>query len=689
MPGLSPRQSYRVTANTVVYWVLVGTVAFFVKPFIPPLVNQRLASSKAGYVRQASGQLIEWQEMSPAVFERSRETGKPVFVAIGTEWSDISSDLDKRVFSSGDVSERLNRDFIPVRVDAQMYRAWSSCFLQLTRAEQGWETHSQLLFLSGGGRILKVVDVSSAVGRLDDIRFIAILDEVRYPKPSTESDSAEVQQRRENQSLDEGFEQAVADPDSYRDGLLAALVPDRPGLGSGPNQLLPSRDFAFLIGAGQQQAVQAQVDSLMRTPAFSWLDGVFFRSARDDQWRRVSLSVSAARNADMLEVLGALTKGKPGSPDRRIADQIFESLLDRFVSDGKFYAASYTDIGPDQRSARYSLSYSRARRVFGQDAGHAADLFGLDPGRNPLMLPFAGTWPIPSSKSGPFLALVDRMRAAEQSTPATMAGESNLDVGSRVASALLRYAASTGQQDQLDRALAASDRLQAALVNDSDVVHSFNSVPGTTYLGDFTNFAELELTRFRLFGDVASLESGRKVLDSAWNRYTSNVPGVVFNAKFSAYGDVAENWTLPKLVDDDLPSTCAQMAYLLRAYASLEPNTAVRSTMRERADQIVRAMAPAAAKISRQLGTFYLAALWAQADTAVFTVGPDSVRTARLWDPLATLAWTYPAVASVRPDIQARGPGIYVETNGSVVGPLTVGQVQSRLAQRQSSVDAP
>lgn len=700
MPGQTPRQSYRATTNTVVYWVAAGLVVFIVRPFIPPVVNDRLANSSSGYVRQASGQRVEWQEVSPDVFEQSRATGKPIVLTIGTEWSDVSQALDNKVFASGDVAERLNRYFIPVRLDAQMYRAWSSCFLQLVRAQQGWEPHNQLLFLSGSGQILRYVDFPLS-SPLDDLQFIAILDELRFPKSSTR-DQSEQLQKSEHQTLVEGFEQAVPEPDKYRDELIKHLSDSTPGFSAGRDQILPARDYVFLTAAGETEAVRKQIYQLLSLPSYSWLDGGFFRSAQGVNWRRVSLSMSAARNADMLETLATLTRYRPGSLDRKIADRLFNSLLENFVADGKCYAALYSRLDPTRRSARYSVSFTRARKLFGDGAGRASQVLGLDANTNPLLVPHLKTWPVSEEAYAEFMGKIDTLRQDPGLAPPNFAGESSLDVGTRVVTALLRYAALVGRDDLLDKALAASEDLQSVQFGLSDVKHSFVPSHNSVYLGDYLNFAEMELTRFAIFGDIRSLEVGRRVLDRALSEYQSNDKmepgddasspaqdkrGVINNANFPEFGDLGLSWRSPKLVDDDLPATCAQMSMLLRAYASLESDAGVRKDMRDRSSQILLTMAPAASKITQQVGTFNLAALFAEADTTVFVVGPGAVQLAKGADWLSDLGWRFPLLGQLRPDIQAKGPGFYIEARGKLEGPLTREAVEQRLTSSRLLVE--
>lgn len=684
MPYQGRRQTYRATSSTAIYWFAVGLVVFLLRPAIPPVINAKLAGSASGFVRKAANQQIDWQDMSPDVFQKSRETGKPIFLFIGTEWSEMSMEMDKKVLNSIDVAERLNRDFISVRLDAERSRKWSSCFLQLTRAQVGTETHNQILFLSASGKILRVVTFVPNTRAIDDVSFINILESVKFPSAEDSQLPDEQKQMAEFQALSSGYEQAVPQIPVYTDALLATLSDHHPGFNIGNTQVLPARDYIYLLAAGRSDVVRHQVDSLMSSPAFSWVDGAFFRSARDQDWLQVSFSQSAGRNADMLEVLGSLN----GPDDTLVGDEVFDALDQRFVHGDKFYSASYTDLLPDKRSARYSIPSNRAGEVFAADSGRADAIFGLDPTKNPMMVPMAPTWPLPAGRRDEFMEMVARLKAASQAQSTTMSGPSSMDVGARVVTAMVRYATVTGRPDLLARAEADAVAVQTMRLGGGDVRHS-TDVATDAYLGDYLNYAELELTLYRVFGDVNALGEGRRTLDRAQFLFAGEHPGVYLNGQFTAYSPECEYWNLPKLVDDDLPATSAQLAYLLRAYASVENDPAARAVMRQHSDDIVSAMAPAANGIARHCATYFLSALLARSDTAVFTVGPECVTQARKFDWIKTLAWSYPALASVRPDLQARGPGYYVETGGKLTGPLTADAVARVLAARPGLTAAP
>lgn len=689
MPYQARRNSFGATASTVAYWVLIGAVVYFVRPQIPPVVNSRLVGSKSGFIREAAKQHIEWQDMSPDIFAQAKASGKPVFVFIGSEWSELSQEVDDRVLNSVDVAERLNRDFISVRLDAQRQRKWTSCIVQMTRAESGWEPHNQLVFFSPEGKVLRVLDFAPNTRAIDDVRFIKILDEVRFPAADAPSVIDAKTQNSEYQTLVGGYEQAVPNPEAYGQELDKSLNVDHPGLLIGNSLILQARDYAFLIASGRSDTVRGQVHSLLAKSAFCWLDGAFFRSSRDLEWKTISLNLSAGRNADMLEVIGSLNQASADPADLAVADRLFSTLRDRFVADGQFYAAVYSDIGDNRRSPRYSVSSALVRKLFGGDYGRTVELLGLDPRSNPMMIPRAGHWPLEGKSYYEFSERIDRLRAEGKLQDARSAGPSSLDVGARVVTALLRYAALTQNAAYLDDALKAAGQAQIMRSGDTDVRHSIDQDVEEPYLGDYLNFAEMELTLYRVFGDVASLEVGRSVLDRAQFLFSTQTPGVFVNGKFSEYGPMAEQWAVPKLVDDDLPATCAQMADLLRAYASVENDPAVRAAMRGKADLIMKTMAPAANKLSKQLATFNISALMARSDSAVFAVGKDCVQQARGWDWMSSLSWSYPALASVRPDLQARGPGYYYESRGKSEGPMSRAEAAARVRKTDALAASP
>src|SRR5438034_10066155 len=89
---------------------------------------------------------IKWREWGEDAFREAKETGKPVLLSLAAVWCHWCHVLDETTLSDARVIERLNREFIPVRVDADQRPDVEQRYLL-----GGWPT---VAFLDAGGEIL-------------------------------------------------------------------------------------------------------------------------------------------------------------------------------------------------------------------------------------------------------------------------------------------------------------------------------------------------------------------------------------------------------------------------------------------------------------------------------------------------------------------------------------------------------
>jgi len=60
---------------------------------------------------------VEWHTWDPATFQKAQESDKPILLAISAVWCHWCHVMDETTYSSDDVIQYLNTNFIPVRVD--------------------------------------------------------------------------------------------------------------------------------------------------------------------------------------------------------------------------------------------------------------------------------------------------------------------------------------------------------------------------------------------------------------------------------------------------------------------------------------------------------------------------------------------------------------------------------------------
>ena len=61
---------------------------------------------------------IPWREWSPHAFAHAEAEKKPILLSLVTAWSDECTAMDRTTYADPDVASLIDRQFVPVRVDA-------------------------------------------------------------------------------------------------------------------------------------------------------------------------------------------------------------------------------------------------------------------------------------------------------------------------------------------------------------------------------------------------------------------------------------------------------------------------------------------------------------------------------------------------------------------------------------------
>lgn len=103
-----------------------------------------LAGAASAFVRDQAGSAIHWQTWDEKTLKRVKEEGRPVYVFIGTYLSELSRATTKQSFTTPEVIELLNQNFICVLVDRDEQPDVAACaqhYLRTVKQLDGWPAH--------------------------------------------------------------------------------------------------------------------------------------------------------------------------------------------------------------------------------------------------------------------------------------------------------------------------------------------------------------------------------------------------------------------------------------------------------------------------------------------------------------------------------------------------------------------
>ena len=103
-----------------------------------------LAGSSSVFVREQAGSAIHWENWETKTLERAKKEGKPVYVFIGPFLSELSRATTKQSFTTPEVIELLNQNFICIIVDRDEQPDVAACaqhYLRTVKQLDGWPAH--------------------------------------------------------------------------------------------------------------------------------------------------------------------------------------------------------------------------------------------------------------------------------------------------------------------------------------------------------------------------------------------------------------------------------------------------------------------------------------------------------------------------------------------------------------------
>jgi uncharacterized protein YyaL (SSP411 family) len=368
-------------------------------------MSNRLAREQSPYLLQHQDNPVDWYPWGDEAFARARVEDRPIFLSVGYSTCHWCHVMAHESFESAAVAERLNRDFVPVKVDREerpdVDRVYMT-FVQATTGSGGWPmsvwlTPSLEPFYGG-----TYYPPASRWGRPG---FVDVLDEIsrawREERTRVLSSAADIVARLREIKAG-GARGAIPGPEALDTivGQFGATF-DRAhgGFGGAPKFPRPSellfllREHARTGGAPPVEMAHATLTAMADGGLHDHLGGGFHRYAVDAAWRvphfekmlydqaQLVLACVEAWQATGDERLATLARGTTGYVRRDLADAGggFCSAED---ADSLPPEGAADDHGGAREGAFYVWTDREVRDALGDDADAFALRYGLLPDGN-------------------------------------------------------------------------------------------------------------------------------------------------------------------------------------------------------------------------------------------------------------------------------------------------------------------
>jgi uncharacterized protein YyaL (SSP411 family) len=373
----------------------------------------RLASERSPYLLQHARNPVDWFPWGEEAFERARREDKPIFLSIGYSTCHWCHVMEHESFEDGAIAERLNRDFVSIKVDREerpdVDRVYMS-FVQATTGSGGWPmtvflTHELKPFFGG-----TYFPPASRWGRPGFADLLGELARVwREERTRVEAAATELLQRLRSVT---GADGAHAESEIAPAGALDTAVEQfqkafdrrRGGFGDAPKFPRPS-ELLFLLREHARRSASGtapEAPLLMATETLramalggmrDHVGGGFHRYSVDGAWRVPHFEKMLYDQAQLVLAYLEAAQATGDSFYAAVAEDTL-AYVQRDMTDpgGGFYSAEDADSLPPEHAgaegahksegAFYIWSDEEIGSLLGEDAAIARIRFGIEPGGN-------------------------------------------------------------------------------------------------------------------------------------------------------------------------------------------------------------------------------------------------------------------------------------------------------------------
>jgi uncharacterized protein YyaL (SSP411 family) len=627
MPVWGRRGAYPAVTFTVVTLAVLFAGAERLRPLIPDQEPAGVSTRPGRFFEAVAQHRIVWRALDDEPFDEARRRDRLVLLAVGSGSNWTGRAVDASVFSTDEVAQRLNREFVCVRVDSDERPEWRSALWPLSGPAMGADPGWLLTVLRPDGTPVHALFRVDARGGIDPAFLLAWLSDAQARvegRRGGEADWAALQKADAEALLGGGVAGAPA-YEAYAARLVTAMDRRNGGIPVAGAQRPSPWEWRFLFQARQTAAVGAGLGPLTRSRLVAWLTGGFYRSSDDPDVLRVRTDRLAMTNADMAVVLAEA--GASGDPWAAfLARRTLRAASRGFLLEGTTWAALCSDIGDLGRSPTGSLApRSLIESLAPKQRADLAALFGLDPRSNPSMLPFVDRPEAFLARSTEAVAWLDQARSARPPAEDIRVGQGLTNVTGTLAARSYEAARLLDDADGLASADALFEVLRRARVGTDDVVHAVRpDASGFPVATDYLAYADAAAWRFIVRGDIDALLDGHRVLRRALARFYDPARGTVRAARPSPDVPAALGLGLPCLADPDIEPLVAQALRVVSLYALVLPDEG----LEEVASRLTATYGPVANTLPAWAGAFYWSARQFEQSPALVVVGPGRHGTA-------------------------------------------------------------
>jgi uncharacterized protein YyaL (SSP411 family) len=367
-----------------------------------PTDRNRLGEEASPYLRQHADNPVNWQPWDETALEAAKEADKPIFLSIGyaaCHWCHV---MEEESFADSDIAERLNDEFIPIKVDREERPDIDAVYMSICQQVTGRGGWPLSAWLTPDGRPFYVGTYFPDEPKRGMPAFPDLLDDIAETWNDLE-ERPDLLERADQWSaaIENDVHDTPSPGEAAPDESLLALAADTAvraaddqyggwGRGQGPKFPQPSRLQILLRAAERRESDEYErvltrtLDAIAHGGLVDHVGGGFHRYCTDQSWTVPHFEKMLYDNA---EITRAFLAGYQFTGNDRYATVIRRALefVERELThpDGGFYstldAQSETPEGETEEGAFYVWTPDQVHEAIEDEttASLVCDCFGI------------------------------------------------------------------------------------------------------------------------------------------------------------------------------------------------------------------------------------------------------------------------------------------------------------------------
>jgi hypothetical protein len=324
-------------------------------------VANRLAQEKSPYLLQHANNPVDWLPWGAEAFGRAKGEDKPIFLSIGYSTCHWCHVMERESFEDERIAERLNRDFVPIKVDREERPDVDDVYMTAVQTMTGSGGWPLSLFLTPEGKPFYGGTYYPPDDRYGRPGFptvlAAIADAWKMRRSELEASAGQLLAH-----LDRAAHAPTGGPevgsevlDKAARALAMEFDPREGGFGSAP-KFPPSMRLEFLIRhwvrTAEERAREMVETTLAKMAAggiYDHVGGGFHRYSTDAKWLVPHFEKMLYDNALLARTYLLAFRTFGNADDARVARETLDYLLAEMTpAGGGFFAAQDADADGEE-----------------------------------------------------------------------------------------------------------------------------------------------------------------------------------------------------------------------------------------------------------------------------------------------------------------------------------------------------